>query len=296
MNQMSQALGVPRQELEGLFGRNPVTWTDEDIQRANKINVQASYKRDPQTGKVLVDHNGEGYYADAEIDYRALTATKSAGSARPIAPPAQGTPYNPQDALQSLPPVPTAPPSYGEDPIAARKRAAKTQAQDDSDLQSMRDRWLNGATTGQSYKQRLGGKNFKDLTPDQMADEYTGELWGRLNDGRLSQADYDKAVAGMDTDLQQSKSKQSKLAQIDGEIKKWQAATYGTWQGNGPPAEWRSHIQALQRLRTKAAAGDPAALAWNPKMKAPPAHVTPTVPVSGRGSAARFGGMRKNGG
>lgn len=217
------------------------------------------------------------------------------GAAQPIAPPSQGTPYNPQAALQSLPPVPAAPPSYGEDPIAAKKRAAKTQAQDDSDLQSMRDRWLNGATTGQSYKQRLGGKNFKDLTPDQMADEYTGELWKRLNDGRLSQADYDKAVAGMDTDLQQSKSKQSKLAQIDGEIKKWQAATYGTRTGGGPPGSYYQQIRTLQQLRAKAAAGDPAALAWSPKMKAPPANVTPTVPLNRRGSSARFGGLMQNG-
>jgi hypothetical protein len=88
---------------------------------------------------------------------------------------------------------------------------------------------------------------------------------------------------------------QSKLAQIDDEIGKWQQATYGTWQGNGPPAEWQSHIQALQRLRAKAAAGDPAALAWNPKMKAPAAHVTPSVPVNMRGESVRSGGMRRNG-
>ena len=93
----------------------------------------------------------------------------------------------------------------------------------------------------------------------------------------------------------QLQARQSKLAQIDDEIDKWQQATYGTWQGNGPPAEWQSHIQALQRLRAKAAAGDPAALAWNPKMKAPAAHVTPSVPVNMRGESVRSGGMRRNG-
>jgi len=93
----------------------------------------------------------------------------------------------------------------------------------------------------------------------------------------------------------QLQARQSKLAQIDDEIDKWQQATYGTWQGNGPPAEWSSHIQALQRLRAKAAAGDPAALAWNPKIQAPAAHVTPSVPVNMRGESVRSGGMRRNG-
>jgi hypothetical protein len=218
-----------------------------------------------------------------------------AGQARPVQPPSQGTPYNPQAEVQGLPDVPDAQPSYGEDPIAARKKAAKAKAQEDADLKSLRDRWLSGATTGQSYKEKLGGKNFKDYTPDEMADRYTGELWKRLNDGRLSQADYDKAVAGMDTDLNQSKARQAKIQQINGEIAKWEQATYGTFKGNGPPPEWRSHIQALQRLRTKAEAGDPAALAWNPKMKAPAANASPNVPLNRRGNEARFGSMRQNG-
>ena len=89
---------------------------------------------------------------------------------------------------------------------------------------------------------------------------------------------------------------QAQLAKIDKEINQWERATYGTRQGSGPPAEWRSHIQALKRLRTKAESGDSAALAWNPKMKAPAANVTPTVPLNRRGSEARFGPMRKNGG
>jgi hypothetical protein len=228
-------------------------------------------------------------------------ALSEPGVAQPITPPEPGTPYNPQSGAQSLPPVPAAAtpaaaPTYGEDPIAARKKAAKQKEQDAAGLQDLRSRWLNGATTGQSYKEHLGGKNFQDHTPDQMADEYTGELWKRLNDGRLSQADYNKAIAGMDTDLTQSKEKQSKLQQIDAEINKWQRATYGTWQGNGPPSSYQQHIQALQRLRGQAAAGDPSALAWNPQGVAPPAHASPTVPLSGRGNAARFGGMRRNGG
>ena len=194
-----------------------------------------------------------------------------------------------------MPDVPDAQPSYGEDPIAARKKAAKGKAQEDADLKSLRDRWLSGATTGQSYRERLGGKKYIDRTPDEMADQYTGELWKRLNDGRLSQADYDQAVAGMDTDLNQSKSKQAKLQQINGEIAKWERATYGTRKGSGPPPEWSSHIQALKRLRTKAEAGDPAALAWNPKTKAPAANVSPNVPVNRRGNEARFGSMRQSG-
>jgi hypothetical protein len=90
-------------------------------------------------------------------------------------------------------------------------------------------------------------------------------------------------------------SNKAQLAKIDSEINKWQRATYGTRQGVGPPAAWQSHIQALQRLRNRAEAGDAAALAWSPKMEAPPPNVTPTVPVNRRGSAARFGGMRRNG-
>jgi hypothetical protein len=214
-------------------------------------------------------------------------------AARPIEPPSQGTPYNPQAAVQGLPDVPdaAAQPSYGEDPIAARKRASKDKAKEDADLQTLRDRWLSGATTGQSYREKLGGKNFKDRTPDEMADQYTGELWKRLNDGRLSQADYDKAVAGMDTDLNQSKARQAKIQQIESEMRKWEAATYGTFKGNGPPAEWRSHIQALQRLRTRAEAGDPAALAWNPKMKAPP----PNMPATSRPDRGGFNNRKFSG-
>ena len=97
------------------------------------------------------------------------------------------------------------------------------------------------------------------------------------------------------TQTPQPDATQAQLAKIDKEINQWKRATYGTRQGGGPPAEWYSHIQALQRLRTKAAAGDPAALAWNPKMKAPAANVTPTVPLNRRGSSARFGSMRQNG-
>jgi hypothetical protein len=92
-----------------------------------------------------------------------------------------------------------------------------------------------------------------------------------------------------------SAATEAQLAKIDGEINKWQQATYGTRTGGGPPPEWQSHIQALQRLRNRAEAGDAAALAWSPKMKAPPPHVTPTVPVNRRGDAARFGGLRQNG-
>jgi hypothetical protein len=62
------------------------------------------------------------------------------------------------------------------------------------------------------------------------------------------------------------------LTRIDGELNKWRAATYGTRQGGGPPAEWLSHIRALERLRARAQAGDPAAMAWRPKMQAPPPH------------------------
>jgi hypothetical protein len=135
----------------------------------------------------------------------AVRADAATGQARPVPPPSQGTPYNPQAQAQGLPDIPqnTSPPP------------ASTDAQ---------------------------------------------------------------------------------LAKIDSEINKWQQATYGTRTGGGPPAEWQSHIQALQRLRNRAKAGDPAALAWSPKMKAPPPNVTPTVPVNRRGDAARFGGMRKNGG
>jgi len=223
--------------------------------------------------------------------------SKKPGSATPITPPEPGTSYDPQAKTQSLPPVPAAPapPSYGEDPIAARKKAAKQKEQDAAGLQDLRSRWLSGATTGRSYKEHLGGKNFKDHTPDEMADEYTGELWKRLNDGRLSQADYDKAVSAMDTDLNQSKAGQAKIKQIGDELSNWRAATYGTWQGSGPPASNFQRIRELERLQERALAGDPAALAWNPKGKAPPPHATPIVPLNRRGSAARFGGLRKNG-
>jgi hypothetical protein len=143
-------------------------------------------------------------------------------AARPIEPPSQGTPYNPQAAVQGLPDVPAsaAPPT-------------------------------------------------------------------RVRDGSRAQAN--------PTQPPQPDATQAQLEKIDNEIGKWERATYGTFKGNGPPAEWRSHIQALQRLRSKAEAGDPAALAWNPKMKAPPPNVTPTVPVNRRGSAARFGGLMQNG-
>jgi hypothetical protein len=223
--------------------------------------------------------------------------SKKPGSATPITPPEPGTSYDPQAKTQSLPPVPAAPapPSYGEDPIAARKKAAKQKEQDAAGLQDLRSRWLSGAATGRSYKEHLGGKNFKDHTPDQMADEYTGELWKRLNDGRLSQTDYDKAVSAMDTDLNQSKAGQAKLKQIGDELSNWRAATYGTWQGSGPPASNFQRIRELERLQERALAGDPAALAWNPKGKAPPPHSSPGVPLNRRGSAARFGGLRQNG-
>jgi hypothetical protein len=111
----------------------------------------------------------------------------------------------------------------------------------------------------------------------------------------LSQDDYDKAVSAMDTDLNQSKARQAKLKQIGDELGKWTAATYGTWQGSGPPASYFQHIRELERLAERARSGDPAALAWNPKGKAPPPHDSPTVPVNRRGSAWRLGPSRKNG-
>jgi hypothetical protein len=147
-----------------------------------------------------------------------MAAPNGPGSAQPIAPPAQGNPYNPQAAVQGLPDVPAPAPTLAQaNPVARPAQAPQPDA------------------------------------------------------------------------------KQAQLAKIDSEINKWQRATYGTRTGGGPPAEWYSHIQALQRLRTKAEAGDAAALAWNPKMKAPPPNVTPTVPLNRRGSAARFGGLMQNG-
>jgi hypothetical protein len=146
-----------------------------------------------------------------------VASSEKAGSARPIEPPSQGTPYNSQ--VQGLPDVPQ--------PEATK---APARAQESSSARP------------------------KPTEPDQ---------------------------------------RQAQLAKIDSEINKWQRATYGTRQGGGPPAEWQSHIQALKRLRSKAASGDPAALAWNPKMKAPPPHVSPNVPVNRRGSA--FSSVRQNG-
>lgn len=151
-------------------------------------------------------------------------ATNGPGSAQPIAPPAQGTPYSPQAQVQGLPDVPETAPA-------------------------------------------------------------------RVQYGYRAQAN----PVARTTQTPQPDATQAQLAKIDKEIRQWQQATYGTRTGGGPPAEWYSHIQALQRLRTKAAAGDAAALAWSPKMKAPPANVTPTVPVNRRGSAARFGGLMQNG-
>lgn len=145
-------------------------------------------------------------------------------TARPIEPPPQGTPYDPQAQVQGFPDVPETAPA-------------------------------------------------------------------RVQYGYRAQAN----PVARTTQTPQPDATQAQLAKIDKEINQWQRATYGTRTGGGPPAEWYSHIQALQRLRTKAAAGDAAALAWSPKMKAPPANVTPIVPVNRRGRAARFGSMRQNG-
>jgi hypothetical protein len=197
-------------------GQQPQATTQAEFDRLN--NRTAPYAAPstavPQHNPVTVNFTPE-QQASIQADMQAynqrradrasaVRADAATGQARPVPPPSQGTPYNPQAQAQGLPDIPqnTSPPP------------ASTDAQ---------------------------------------------------------------------------------LAKIDSEINKWQRATYGTRTGGGPPAEWQSHIQALQRLRNRAKAGDPAALAWSPKMKAPPPNVTPTVPVNRRGSAARFGGMRQNG-
>jgi hypothetical protein len=94
---------------------------------------------------------------------------------------------------------------------------------------------------------------------------------------------------------QERPTQNPQLTRIDGELNKWRAATYGTRQGAAPPAEWSAHIRALERLRTRAQAGDPAALAWQPRMQAPPPNVRPPVPTNRRGSSVRRGGLRQNG-
>jgi hypothetical protein len=253
----SQAAGYqPQQPQSDPMSRSPATWTDADIAYANQTaeenaRQQASlglmdggvrYSRDPATGKVVSISPQSGKQDAAEswgageawkaqhptpipiaISQAAsrpidrVASSEKAGSARPIEPPSQGTPYNSQ--VQGLPDVP-------------QQEAPKAPAR----------------------AQESSSARPKPTEPDQ---------------------------------------RQAQLAKIDGEINQWERATYGTWQGNGPPAEWSSHIQALKRLRTKAAAGDPAALAWNPKMKAPPPHVSPNVPVNRRGSA--FSSVRQNG-
>lgn len=228
------------------------------------------------------------------------TAPLRPGAAQPRQDLPSGTPYNPQTQAASLPPVPQVmgfpdAPSYGEDPIAAKKREGKAKAADASGLQALRERWLSSAVSGRSYREKLGGKNFKDHTPDDLTDQYTGELWSRVNDGRLSQQDYDKAVAAMDTDQQQAKAKQAKVQQVQNEIGKWERATYGTRQGSGPPDSNFAQIRSLQQLLKKAQAGDPAAMAWRPRAPAPPPTPMQIVPANRRGSAARFGGLRKNG-
>jgi hypothetical protein len=138
-------------------------------------------------------------------------------AARPIEPPSQGTPYNPQAAVQGMPDVPSAAP-----PSTPR-----------------------------------GSAQANPVAP--------------------------------------AAPQRAQIDKINNEINKWERATYGTRQGGGPPAEWRSHIQALKRLRAKAEAGDPAALAWSPKMQVPSANATPTVTMNRRGNAARFGSVRQNG-
>ena len=105
----------------------------------------------------------------------------------------------------------------------------------------------------------------------------------------------EKAVSAKDTDLPRSTGQQAKLQQIDEEIQKWERATYGTRTGGGPPASYYQQIRSLKRLRDQALAGNPEALAWNPKTKAPPPVPMRIVPTNRRGRAARFGGLMQNG-
>lgn len=186
-----------------------------------------------------------------------VDSSQKSGSARPIEPPPQGTPYDPQAQSQGLPDVPQ---PTGQGDVAQSRR----------------------------------GEGSRPASTDYTSPVATPERQ-RAIDSEKAQSEQARKAAMAGMQPQPSARQQAQLAKIDKEINQWQRATYGTRTGGGPPAEWYSHIQALQRLRTKAAAGDAAALAWSPKMKAPPANVTPTVPVNRRGSAARFGGLMQNG-
>lgn len=82
----------------------------------------------------------------------------------------------------------------------------------------------------------------------------------------------------------QQAQRNAQVARIDSELNKWKAATYGTRTGSGPPAAWTAQVASLQKLRARAAAGDPSALAWTPTAKAPP----PNVSRAGKGSSNRI--------
>lgn len=197
------AAGAPKPGVSRDGGRQIYEWAQN-----NPSN--------PEAQSILAGPKPYGY-----DDYRAKPASSpspsSPSAARPIEPPSQGTPYNPQAAVQGMPDVPSAAP-----PSTPR-----------------------------------GSAQANPVAP--------------------------------------AAPQRAQIDKINNEINKWERATYGTRQGGGPPAEWRSHIQALKRLRAKAEAGDPAALAWSPKMQAPSANATPTVTMNRRGNAARFGSVRQNG-
>ena len=287
------------------MSRSPATWSDADLQAANqaaeaRARQQASrglmdggvrYYRDPATGKVLSDSfGGRGQDATANWnageEWRSKNPTPTVYSSGTPSPRQGGMSYDNagngfyDDAGFKPQPQPT--PSDTIDFSDKNRAAAYAEERRRSNPQPSPARPIEPPAQGTPYNPQAAVQGL----PDVPAPAPT-----RVQYGYRAQAN----PVARPTQAPQPDAKQSQLAKIDSEINKWQRATYGTRTGGGPPAEWYSHIQALQRLRTKAEAGDAAALAWNPKMKAPPPNVTPTVPLNRRGSAARFGGLMQNG-
>jgi hypothetical protein len=243
----------------------------------------------------------------------------SAGSARPTQPPSQGTPYNPRAAQQEEPirlaPTVNVParPDYNKPYDATDDNAAAAagwQKGIHGGAYNSRTKqywdgsgpapWGQQATNQQAAPQRQSPapapSAARPIEPPSQGTPYNPQAAVQgMPDVPIAAPPSTPRGSAQANPVAPAAPQRAQIDKINNEINKWERATYGTRQGGGPPAEWRSHIQALKRLRAKAEAGDPAALAWSPKMQAPSANATPTVTMNRRGNAARFGSVRQNG-
>lgn len=218
---------------------------------------------------------------------------KPTGAAQAIPPQDQGQPYRPQAAGDSLPDVPA-----GDLSAQAAQAQQAEMRRIDPRSPHLMDQQFDGDAI-RDFQWRVAnspyGLDVEDAAPAGSIRDHSDPS----NPTAKSSPRYEntwRGPANRPAAPQPTQPANDAVGRINAEIDKWERATYGTWQGSGPPQAWHDHINNLKRLRGRAMRGDADALAWRPKMQAPPPKQHAVVPVGDRAhnKNIRYDGVRRN--